>query len=162
MCGIFAVLSSHFKDVNFERQNFHKGQNRGPENSVFKKINNNAIFGFHRLAINGYTNPSSEQPIETNDCVLICNGEIYNWTELHDTLNIPSKTGSDCEIIIHLYKQFGIEYTLNKLDGVFSFVLFDKVKNKTFVSRDPFGVRPLLCFFFGIKNDDSYDNRTFI
>ncbi len=147
MCGIFAVLSSHFKDVNFERQNFHKGQNRGPENSVFKKINNNAIFGFHRLAINGYTNPSSEQPIETNDCVLICNGEIYNWTELHDTLNIPSKTGSDCEIIIHLYKQFGIEYTLNKLDGVFSFVLFDKVKNKTFVSRDPFGVRPLFCSY---------------
>jgi asparagine synthase (glutamine-hydrolysing) len=79
--------------------------------------------------------------------VLICNGEIYNWTELHDTLNIPSKTGSDCEIIIHLYKQFGIEYTLNKLDGVFSFVLFDKVKNKTFVSRDPFGVRPLFCSY---------------
>jgi len=147
MCGIFAVLSSHFKDVNFERQNFHKGQNRGPENSVFKKINNNAVFGFHRLAINGYTNPTSEQPIEMDDCVLICNGEIYNWTELHNTLNIPSKTGSDCEIIIHLYKQFGIEYTLNKLDGVFSFVLFDKVKNKTFVSRDPFGVRPLFCSY---------------
>ena len=44
MCGIFAVLSSHSKDnIDFERQNFHKGKNRGPESSVFKKISDNAI-----------------------------------------------------------------------------------------------------------------------
>ena len=80
MCGIFAVLSSNIKENGeFEKQNFHKGKNRGPESSVFKKVNNNILFGFHRLAINGYTNPLSEQPIELEDCVLICNGEIYNW-----------------------------------------------------------------------------------
>jgi asparagine synthase (glutamine-hydrolysing) len=144
MCGIFAVLSNQITDnIEFEKQNFHKGKNRGPENSVFKKINENAIFGFHRLAINGYANPKSGQPIEIDGCVLICNGEIYNWREIHKTLNVPSKTQSDCEIIIHLYKQFGIEHTLNELDGVFSFVLFDKTKNKMFIARDPFGVRPL-------------------
>ena len=145
MCGIFAVLSNNLtNNIEFEKQNFHKGKNRGPEKSVFKKIDENAIFGFHRLAINGYTNIKSGQPIEIDDCVLICNGEIYNWREIHNTLNIPSKTQSDCEIIIHLYKQFGIEYTLNKLDGVFSFVLFDKTKNNMFIARDPFGIRPLL------------------
>ena len=51
MCGIFAVLSSDIKDNgDFEKQNFHKGKNRGPENSVFKKVNDKTLFGFHRLA----------------------------------------------------------------------------------------------------------------
>ena len=149
MCGIFAVLSSDIKENGeFEKQNFHKGKNRGPESSVFKKVNDNILFGFHRLAINGYTNPSSEQPIELEDCVLICNGEIYNWKDLHRSLNIPTKTGSDCEIIIHLYKKFGIEYTVNMLDGVFAFLLLDKNTNKVFVSRDPYGVRPLFCSYY--------------
>jgi asparagine synthase (glutamine-hydrolysing) len=157
MCGIFAVLSSNIKgDGNFEKQNFHKGKNRGPENSVFKKINDKTLFGFHRLAINGYANPESEQPIELEDCVLICNGEIYNWNYLHRTLNIPTKTGSDCESIIHLYKKFGIAYTLNMLDGVFAFLLFDKIKNKIYVARDPYGVRPLFCSYNKANEEHFY------
>ena len=157
MCGIFAVLSSHSKDnSDFERQNFHKGKNRGPESSVFKKISDNVIFGFHRLAINGYSNSDSEQPIDIDDCVLICNGEIYNWVNLHKKLNIPMTTGSDCEIIIHLYKKFGIDYTLNMLDGVFSFILLDKTKNKIFVARDPYGVRPLFCSYNKVNESHFY------
>ena len=157
MCGIFAVLSSNIKgDGDFEKQNFHKGKNRGPENSVFKKINDKTLFGFHRLAINGYANPESEQPIELEDCVLICNGEIYNWNYLHRTLNIPTKTGSDCESIIHLYKKFGIAYTLNMLDGVFAFLLFDKIKNKIYVARDPYGVRPLFCSYNKASEEHFY------
>ena len=160
MCGIFAVLSSSIKDnSDFEKQNFHKGKNRGPENSVFKKVNDKTLFGFHRLAINGYANPESEQPIELEDCVLICNGEIYNWKYLHSSLKIPTKTGSDCEIIIHLYKKFGIEYTVNILDGVFAFLLLDKNTNKVFVSRDPYGVRPLFCSY--TKANESHFNYIF-
>ena len=144
MCGILAIISSTMsKNGNFEKRNFRKGEKRGPENSVLKRINGDILFGFHRLAINGYKNESSQQPICIEDCVLICNGEIYNWMEFHYILDIPAKTGSDCEIIIHLYKKFGIEYTLNKLDGVFSFVLYDKNKKKIFIARDPYGIRPL-------------------
>jgi len=153
MCGIFAVLSSDTKEDETQTENFHKGQNRGPENSVCKRISENILFGFHRLAINGYSNPNSEQPICIENCVLICNGEIYNWKELHSMLDIPAKTGSDCEIIIHLYKQFGIEYTLNKLDGVFAFVLYDKEKEHVFIARDPFGVRPLFISFNKAHSD---------
>uniref|UniRef100_A0A6C0C5G8 asparagine synthase (glutamine-hydrolyzing) n=1 Tax=viral metagenome TaxID=1070528 RepID=A0A6C0C5G8_9ZZZZ len=157
MCGIFAVLSNDINDnIDFEKKNFHKGKNRGPENSIFKKIDTNAVFGFHRLAINGYTDPNSEQPIELDDCILICNGEIYNWREIHHTLGVPPTTQSDCEIIIHLYKQFGIEYTVNKLDGVFSFMLFDKTKNKTFIARDPFGVRPLFYSYNKVSTNQYY------
>ena len=123
---------------------------------MFKKISDNVIFGFHRLAINGYSNLDSEQPIDIDDCVLICNGEIYNWIDLHKKLDIPMTTGSDCEIIIHLYKKFGIEYTLNMLDGVFAFLLFDKTKNKIFVARDPYGVRPLFCSYNKVNEAHFY------
>ena len=54
------------------------------------------------------------------------------------------QTGSDCEVIIHLYIKYGIEHTLNILDGVFAFVLLDmRTIPKMYVARDPYGVRPL-------------------
>ena len=111
-------------------------------------------FGFHRLAINGL-NDISNQPITIDDVTLICNGEIYNYKELYQFINVEKTTDSDCEIIIHLYLLYGIEYTLQLLDGVFSFILCDARilydnKNKEqfndtklFVCRDPYGVRPL-------------------
>lgn len=141
MCGIFSILKSEDKKVSIE--NFYKGIKRGPEYSEIVNINNNVTMGFHRLAINGYNNPKSNQPIFQNKCYLICNGEIYNWKELHDIIGVDNKTGSDCEIIIEMYKKYGIEYTLSKLDGVFAFVLYDTEKNRMYIARDPFGVRPL-------------------
>jgi asparagine synthase (glutamine-hydrolysing) len=63
-------------------------------------------------------------------------------------MNVQPLTGSDCEVIIHLYLKYGIEQTLTMLDGVFSFILFDNrlthdLNNKLYVARDPYGVRPL-------------------
>ena len=80
--------------------------------------------------------------------MLICNGEIYNYKQLFKQLDIEPHTESDCEIIIHLYKQYGIEETLLLLDGVFSFLLYDMTitedePSKIFIARDPLGVRPL-------------------
>jgi len=131
---------------------FEMGVPRGPEQSSLKKISDNIIFGFHRLAINGYNRKTSEQPIHMNDCVLICNGEIYNWKELASMMNIECSTGSDCEIIIHLYKKYGAKQTLQMLDGVFSFVLYDSSNKNIFIARDPHGVRPL---FLWKKNDSN-------
>lgn len=105
---------------------------------------NNVTLGFHRLAINGL-NPESHQPIVIGDISLICNGEIYNYKELHEDMGITPKTGSDCEIIIHMYLKYGINHTLQCLDGVFAFVLLDK--NKMFIGRDPYGVRPLYYLY---------------
>ena len=105
------------------------------------------ILGFHRLAINGL-NSESNQPIEIENIVLICNGEIYNYRQLFKNIGVEPHTGSDCEIIIHLYLKFGIEQTLILLDGEFSFIMYDNritsdLNNKVFVARDPYGVRPL-------------------
>ena len=52
---------------------------------------------------------------------------------------IPLKTDSDCEIIIHMFKKYGMEYTLNNLDGVFAFCLIDLENNTSYLARDPYG-----------------------
>ena len=141
MCGIFALFNGTL-DPELIKLQFMKGINRGPEYSFFNKINNGYI-GFHRLAINGL-NENAHQPFNIDGCTLICNGEIYNYHALYDILfPLVPTTESDCEVIIHLYRKFGIEYTLHLLDGVFSFVLIDNREGKMFVARDPYGVRPL-------------------
>lgn len=140
MCGIFSLLNPE-QDTDYS-SDFKKGSKRGPEETNYEKINDSLIFGFHRLAINGLTNESG-QPIKKKDCVLICNGEIYNHTYLYSLLSETPNTKSDCEVIIDLYKRYGIRETLDLLDGVFAFVLYDKVLNELYVARDPYGVRPL-------------------
>lgn len=146
MCGIFALLNNISIPKKVIEDEFNKGQHRGPEFSILKSIMIKADFGFHRLAINGL-NDKSNQPIIINDIAVICNGEIYNYTELYKNMNIDPETDSDCEVIIHMYKFYGIEQTLQMLDGVFSFILVDyRLSNKDakiYVARDPFGVRPL-------------------
>jgi len=149
MCGIFSILNNNNYFFPHEIvESFNKGQSRGPEHSVFDRYGFDIQMGFHRLAINGL-NDASNQPICINDIVLICNGEIYNHQELYKCMeeDVNLQTNSDCEIIIHLYLKFGIEYTLKLLDGVFAFVLLDnRLSNDSsmvYIARDPYGVRPL-------------------
>ena len=66
--------------------------------------------------------------------------------------SVPT-TNSDCEVIIHMYKKYGMDYTLNNLDGVFSFILYDQLLNTIYIARDPYGVRPL--FILQQKNQDN-------
>ena len=141
MCGIFSLLNSIGFSTDFINTQFEKGKNRGPEYSKLESFNNFNL-GFHRLAINGL-NDQSNQPISINNIILICNGEIYNYKNLFKLMDVKPETGSDCEVIIYLYLRYGIEQTLQMLDGVFAFVLYDSNNSNIYVARDPFGVRPL-------------------
>ena len=152
MCGIFALLN-YSKSCKLSKEDieneFKKGHRRGPEFSKLEWDDTiDFVQGFHRLAINGL-NEESNQPFDIDEISLICNGEIYNYEHLYNLMGVTPKTGSDCEVIIHLYKKYGIEQTLRMLDGVFSFVLRDK--DYIYVARDPLGVRPL----YYIPSDDS-------
>ena len=154
MCGIFSLLNvvdNQGNIVNDAEEAFYYGRRRGPESSIYNTdfVNNfNAIFGFHRLAINGI-DTISNQPIIFNDILLICNGEIYNYKQLYHEIAIHPESiisNSDCEVIIHMYLRYGIEYTLHQLDAECAFVLFDfrdKYNTNLFIARDPYGVRPL-------------------
>ena len=150
MCGIFGLLSNNIIAKDAYYSSFMKGKSRGPEFSELKDINNNLLFGFHRLAINGL-DEISNQPLTIENNTLICNGEIYNYKDLYNTHNFEAKTNSDCEIIIHMYEKYGIEFTLRKLDGVFAFLLWDNEKKILHCARDPLGVRPLYI----LEDDDT-------
>ena len=108
MCGIFSIINDNL-DFSFLKNEFNKGKHRGPENSSISLVSINTIFGFHRLAINGLDDISN-QPITVDNVILICNGEIYNYKELYKLMNIVPTTNSDCEVIIHLYLKYGIQY----------------------------------------------------
>jgi asparagine synthase (glutamine-hydrolysing) len=149
MCGILAIINNSnnttFNNETVEKA-LEKGKKRGPESSTLKNVEENITFGFHRLAINGMDNESG-QPMTLDNITLICNGEIFNYKELfeklHDIDGTTPKTHSDCEVIIHLYKRFGIEHTLRLLDGEFAFAIYDGNTSTFHYARDPFGIRPL-------------------
>lgn len=152
MCGIFALLSRNYLAKYTEKgiyQNFYKVKPRGPDLTITKPISPNLYFGFHRLAINDLS-PAGNQPMtfggtsEKNDHLhLICNGEIFNYAELNKKYNFKPRSHSDCEVILHLYKEFGIERVVNEIDGDWAFVLYDQKKDVLYAARDPIGVRPL-------------------
>lgn len=127
-----------------------KMASRGPDSSFFgTMVYNKLIFGFHRLAINGL-DMLSNQPLELDHNVLLCNGEIFNHRELVREHRLDITTHSDCEVILHLYKLYGMKETIKMLDGEFAFILYDRENEELFVGRDHLGVRPLF-----------YDGTTF-
>jgi asparagine synthetase B (glutamine-hydrolysing) len=93
---------------------------------------------------------------------IISNGIIYNYSELYTLLNITPTTSNSYEIIIHLYKVYGIKQTLNIIDGSFSFILIDnRISNKetnckVYICKDPFGTIPIYFFKIPINNNYIY------
>ncbi|TPX12248.1 uncharacterized protein E0L32_007134 [Thyridium curvatum] len=114
-------------------------------------ICNNTILCHERLSIVGVE--SGAQPLTNADesIILAVNGEIYNHRLIRKSLKEPYhfKTASDCEVIIPLYMQYGLDAP-KYLDGMFSFVLYDKKLNRTIAARDPIGVTTL---YQGWKSD---------
>jgi asparagine synthase (glutamine-hydrolysing) len=146
MCGIFSYLG---KNYSFEDLVIlsNKIKHRGPDSSnhISLDFDDKQFFlGFHRLAINGL-DEISNQPLKDidNEIYLIANAEIFNYKDLIKENNFDYKSNSDCEVIIHMYKKYGIDETCRKLDGEFAFLLVDMKKKVFYVVRDQLGVRSL-------------------
>src|SRR5690606_24741511 len=86
----------------------------------------------------------------TKKIVVMCNGEIYNYSELAVEFQDKLVGTSDCEILMWLYDKYGAEETFKRLDGVFGIVIYDGTENRLYAGRDPYGVRPL---FIGINSE---------
>ena len=148
MCGIFAHISKYYHEYDTLYKHGNKCNHRGPDNTIVELDNYKEFYlflMFHRLAINGLDSISN-QPMTIDNITIICNGEIYNFKELAEKNNIKLKTNSDCEVIIHLYKIYGID-CIGLLDGVFSFLLFDKSTGLVYVGHDPLGIRSLYMIY---------------
>lgn len=142
MCGIFAC-HQHPDVQKFRPTAIRMGKqvkHRGPDWSG-NHIANNTILVHERLSIVGVD--SGAQPITNEDesVSLAVNGEIYNHKILRKQLSqkYPFKTHSDCEVIIPLYQEHGID-TPKYLDGMFSWVLHDKKLDRVIAARDPIGI----------------------
>ncbi|KAJ9642558.1 asparagine synthetase [Coniosporium tulheliwenetii] len=142
MCGIFAC--HHHPDVQkFKSTALRMGKavrHRGPDWSG-NVIANNTILVHERLSIVGVN--SGAQPLvnEEGTISLAVNGEIYNHRVIRKQLKQPYtfKTNSDCEVIIPLYTEHGIDAP-KYLDGMFSWVLHDKKEDRVVAARDPIGI----------------------
>ncbi len=140
MCGI---LGTNFISDNFSAA-LSIMDNRGPDN---KDIVNhkNYQFGHTRLSIID-VDDEANQPMVFDDILIVFNGEIYNFKELIVSENLCCSTSSDTEVIIRLYQKYGIDF-LNKLNGMFSFVIFDLKEEKYFCARDRYGKKPFFYYF---------------
>ncbi|WP_424769072.1 asparagine synthase (glutamine-hydrolyzing) [Paenibacillus sp. sgz302251] len=118
---------------------------RGPDSGGIYS-DEQVTFGFRRLKIIDMSEVAS-QPMYNEDqsCVLIFNGEIYNYQELREDLIAKGHTfvsHTDSEVIIHGYEEYGVS-VLHKLRGMFAFAIWDANKETMFLARDFFGIKPL-------------------
>jgi asparagine synthase (glutamine-hydrolysing) len=157
MCGILGFFSQ--SETDYCKSDITSVLNtmkyRGPDGSDFQKIEvgNGLLYLSHlRLAIIDLTD-GGKQPMESSDgrFTIIFNGEIYNYKELREELKKIGhsfKTESDTEVLLACWSSWGIG-CLEKLVGMFAFVLYDRQCNKLFLVRDAFGIKPL---FYSLKD----------
>ncbi|QTE23053.1 asparagine synthase (glutamine-hydrolyzing) [Polaribacter cellanae] len=148
MCGIAGVVGE-----NIQKESIYKmllsQTHRGPDDTGIWE-EENVVLGHNRLAIIDLR-ATSNQPFtdNSNRYHLVFNGEIYNYLELRNELNYNFKTNSDTEVLLAAYLEWGKD-CLHKLNGMFSFAIWDVKEEKLFAARDRFGVKPF--FYTQIDN----------
>lgn len=146
MCGIAAIfnIKEETKDLRKKALNMSKKiRHRGPDWSGIY-CGKTAILAHERLSI---VDPQSGgQPLFAPDKkqILAVNGEIYNHRDIREKYagKYDFQTGSDCEVILPLYREKGIDF-LEDISGIFAFALYDEENDDFLIARDPIGVIPL-------------------
>jgi len=147
MCGISGFVGKKNINTKVIKSTLKLMKSRGPDKQDYftdRFFNKNKIYLLHsRLSIIDI-NARSHQPFETDDLILIFNGEIYNFLELRKKIStkVKLRTLSDTEVIAHYYGLYGLK-CFDYFDGMWSLAIFDKKKNKLILSRDRFGEKPL-------------------
>jgi asparagine synthase (glutamine-hydrolysing) len=154
MCGLVGYIDLRGErevDENVLVRMTEAVVHRGPDSAGYF-IEGPVGLGFRRLSI--IDPEGGDQPLfnEDSSIVLVCNGEIYNYRELRGRLAQKGhlfRTNCDVEVLPHLYEEESVS-CLNKLNGQFSFVLYDRKERSLFLARDQFGINPL---FYTVVDD---------
>jgi len=141
MCSIMGYCTKEADRALFEK-GFLETISRGPDDSRIVDTGN-GLLGFHRLAIMGL-HPEGMQPFELDGSYVVCNGEIYGFEKIKAELsrNYRFVSGSDCEILLPMYREYGIGM-FAMLDAEYAMILYDAKTGEYIAARDPIGIRPL-------------------
>lgn len=154
MCGFVGFCDDSKNKKKIIRDMADIIKHRGPDSDGYY-VDNNIALGFRRLSIIDLDKGS--QPIfnEDKNKVIVFNGEIYNYKEIREELKSKGhkfSTNTDTEVILHGYEEYK-EDILNKLRGMFSFVIYDIKEKSLFGARDFYGIKPFYYY---------YDNENFL
>lgn len=159
MCGFYGLISENLDDeadlLSLNKLISSKLSSRGPDNFSSVLIEDKIYLSHSRLAIHDCRSISN-QPFSIRRKYLIFNGEIYNFRYLRQVLEseneIKFSTDSDTEVLIQLLINYGIDSTLNKIEGMFAFAYIDLDASKVFLASDRYAQKP---FYY------KYDNNGF-
>lgn len=154
MCGFVGFCDDSKNKKKIIRDMADIIKHRGPDSDGYY-VDNNIALGFRRLSIIDLDKGS--QPIfnEDKNKVIVFNGEIYNYKEIREELKSKGhkfSTNTDTEVILHGYEEYK-EDILNKLRGMFAFVIYDIKEKSLFGARDFYGIKPFYYY---------YDNENFL
>ena len=152
MCGIAFCNSDKIDTQSITKKIINNTKHRGPDNQSILHFENFS-FGSCRLSIFDLSeNGNMPMTDKSGRYVIVFNGEIYNFKELKKQFKITTQTNTDTEVLLQLYilkKALCLEF----LNGIFSFIIFDKKDKSIFCARDHVGVKPFYYF---------QDNNNFI
>lgn len=153
MCRLWLTTGCNFNDYEvsiLKKDLLNCLSSGGPDYQKFLRFKNS--YCFHaRLAIQDLTNDSNQPLVTRNSAILVFNGEIFNWPELYDELDIDiERPQSDTQFLAILLENNLIEKFIDKFKGFFSFVFYDPNTHSILFARDCFGVKPL---YFSIINN---------
>ncbi len=148
MCGIggvFSKVKSHEDRKKLVKKMSDEIIHRGPDD--FGEYHDESIplsLIHRRLSIIDLSE-MGRQPIESENgrFVLTFNGEIYNFKEIRKKIEVPCRGESDSEVLVNAIQRWGVEKTLNQIEGMFAFAVFDRKWNRIFLARDRCGEKPL-------------------
>jgi len=151
MCGINGIFAYHSaSSLPLETELIKTREamrSRGPDGSgAWWSMDRRCGLGHRRLSIIDLSDRAS-QPMTSEDgrFVVVFNGEIYNYPQLRTELEADGthfRTTSDTEVLLHLYARHGAAM-VHRLRGMFAFAIWDQVRRRLFLARDPYGIKPL-------------------
>lgn len=155
MCGLAGIidprLSRETGDLLLSRM-LASIRHRGPDNSS-RWIDMPVLLGHNRLSIIDL-GAEANQPMVSDDHVLVYNGELYNYVELREELmrlGHTFRTRSDTEVVLVAYREWG-DRCVSRFVGMWAFAIWDRSKSELFCSRDRFGIKP----FYYIHDGDRF------
>ena len=160
MCGLVLIavknqnkLASKI-DENYCKKIIKKLSHRGPDGegiNIIKNQNSVIALMHRRLSILDLSS-NGHQPMSYNKIDIIYNGEIYNFKEIRKNLEQKGysfSTKTDTEVLLKAYEEYGEKF-VSILNGMFSFIILDREKNKLIIARDRFGIK---CLYYYLSKD---------